>query len=160
MKSILAVIPFITLLNISVIAPTLAATPTCIDAIKTANQQLAASGEKTVKDEKTLENILITLNSDDVLPTNYVTSTKAKQLGWSGKPDDSIWNIWALNKKVIGGDKYTGKPVAAQGAWYSADLDTIRGLRSNKHLIYSPDSSARFISTDNDQKFIPLSPCK
>lgn len=134
--------------------------PQCSAVVQAANQQLAKQNKKTVQDEKKLTALLKTLNRDDVLPADYVTRDQAIKLGWSGKAEDSLWNIWALNKKQLGGDLWTGKPAPGKGKWYSADVDSVRGLRSNKHLIYSPESATRYLTTDNDATTVTLPPCQ
>ncbi|AOR64596.1 hypothetical protein [Pectobacterium wasabiae] len=134
--------------------------PQCSMVVQEANQQLAEQNKKTVQDEKKLTMLLKTLNRDGVLPTDYVTREQATKLGWSGKAEDSLWNIWALNKKQLGGDVWTGKPLPSQDKLYSADIDSVRGLRSIKQLIYSPESAIRYLTTDDGATTITLRPCQ
>ncbi|MBS1204073.1 MAG: ribonuclease [Proteobacteria bacterium] len=140
--------------------PAYADLPQCSAVVQAANQQLAEQNKRTVQDVNKLTDLLKTLNRDNVLPTEYITREQAIKLGWSGKAEDSLWSVWVLNKKVLGGDPWTGKPAPGKGKWYSADVDSVRGLHSSKHLIYSPESTTRYLSTDNDATTVMLPPCQ
>ncbi|NUL38323.1 ribonuclease domain-containing protein [Kosakonia sacchari] len=157
MKRYLPIVIFVGLL---LTQPAWAELPQCSAVVQAANQELAKLNKKTVQDDKKLTALLKTLNRDDVLPADYVTREQAIKLGWSGKAEDSLWSVWALNKKQLGGDPWSGKPLPGKGKWYSADIDSVRGLRSNKHLIYSPDSATRYLTTDNDATTVTLPPCQ
>ncbi len=157
MKRYLPIVIFVGLL---LTQPAWAELPQCSAVVQAANQELAKLNKKTVQDDKKLTALLKTLNRDDVLPADYVTRDQAIKLGWSGKAEDSLWSVWALNKKQLGGDPWSGKPLPGKGKWYSADIDSVRGLRSNKHLIYSPDSATRYLTTDNDATTVTLPPCQ
>lgn len=157
MKRYLPVVAFVGLL---LTQPAWADLPQCSAVVQAANQELAKLNKKTVQDDKKLTALLKTLNRDDVLPADYVTREQAIKLGWSGKAEDSLWSVWALNKKQLGGDPWSGKPLPGKGKWYSADIDSVRGLRSNKHLIYSPESATRYLTTDNDATIVTLPPCQ
>lgn len=157
MKRYLPVVAFVGLL---LTQPAWAELPQCSAVVQAANQELAKLNKKTVQDDKKLTALLKTLNRDDVLPADYVTREQAIKLGWSGKAEDSLWSVWALNKKQLGGDPWSGKPLPGKGKWYSADIDSVRGLRSNKHLIYSPESATRYLTTDNDATIVTLPPCQ
>lgn len=157
MKRYLPVVAFVGLL---LTQPAWAELPQCSAVVQAANQELAKLNKKTVQDDKKLTALLKTLNRDDVLPADYVTREQAIKLGWSGKAEDSLWSVWALNKMQLGGDPWSGKPLPGKGKWYSADIDSVRGLRSNKHLIYSPESATRYLTTDNDATIVTLPPCQ
>ncbi|WP_200552187.1 ribonuclease domain-containing protein [Kosakonia sp. LAM2021] len=153
-------LPIVTFVGLLLTQPAWAELPQCSAVVQVANQELAKLNKKTVQDDKKLTALLKTLNRDDVLPADYVTRDQAIKLGWSGKAEDSLWSVWALNKKQLGGDPWSGKPLPGKGKWYSADIDSVRGLRSNKHLIYSPDSATRYLTTDNDATTVTLPPCQ
>ncbi|AHJ75439.1 ribonuclease domain-containing protein [Kosakonia sacchari] len=153
-------LPIVTFVGLLLTQPAWAELPQCSAVVQAANQELAKLNKKTVQDDKKLTALLKTLNRDDVLPADYVTREQAIKLGWSGKAEDSLWSVWALNKKQLGGDPWSGKPLPGKGKWYSADIDSVRGLRSNKHLIYSPDSATRYLTTDNDATTVTLPPCQ
>ncbi|AGN86948.1 ribonuclease domain-containing protein [Enterobacter sp. R4-368] len=153
-------LPIVTFVGLLLTQPAWAEVPQCSAVVQAANQELAKLNKKTVQDDKKLTALLKTLNRDDVLPADYVTHDQAIKLGWSGKAEDSLWSVWALNKKQLGGDPWSGKPLPGKGKWYSADIDSVRGLRSNKHLIYSPESATRYLTTDNDATTVALPPCQ
>lgn len=153
-------LPIVTFVGLLLMQPAWAELPQCSAVVQAANQELAKLNKKTVQDDKKLTALLKTLNRDDVLPADYVTRDQAIKLGWSGKAEDSLWSVWALNKKQLGGDPWSGKPLPGKGKWYSADIDSVRGLRSNKHLIYSPESATRYLTTDNDATTVTLPPCQ
>lgn len=138
----------------------LAELPQCNAVVQAANQQLESMNQKYVRDENKLTALLRALNRDDILPPEYVTREQAMRMGWSGKPEDSLWSIWALNKKVLGGNPWNGKPLPGSERWYSADIDSIRGLPSSKQLIYSPQSEMRYLTSDNGNSIVELPPCQ
>ncbi|EMD9175585.1 ribonuclease [Cronobacter turicensis] len=140
--------------------PGYASLPECDVVVNNANQELVAQNKKPVKDVTKLTGLLRTLNKDDVLPREYMTRDEARKLGWSGNPQDSLWNVWALNKKQLGGDRYTGAPLPESGVWYTADIDSVRGISSGRHLIFSAQSMTRYLSTDNDASAVVLPPCQ
>ncbi|MEZ7809955.1 ribonuclease domain-containing protein [Alcaligenes phenolicus] len=101
------------------------------------------------------------LNQNGRLPSSYITSDSAKRLGWSGRDSDSLWGLGQTNRKLIGGDSFNGgSALPGNVRWLSADIDVSRGYRGQKRLIYSPRSSARFISVDGNRSFLELSPCQ
>ncbi|CCK17260.1 probable ribonuclease precursor [Cronobacter universalis NCTC 9529] len=44
--------------------------------------------------------------------------------------------------------------------WYTADIDSVRGISSGRHLIFSAQSMTRYLSTDNDASAVVLPPCQ
>lgn len=135
-------------------------TLSCATAVSDANQKLQQRNEKTIKNEKDLVKLLEILNRDDVLPNNYVTSRKAKELGWSGNDNESLWDTWALNKKSIGGDKIENRSLPENHPWYSADIESVRGYRSSKRLVYSPQTQTRYLTTDYYQSWVKIPACE
>lgn len=131
----------------------------CDTAVQEANQQLDKNNNKPVNDESGLVKLLQTLNKDDVLPPQYVTSEFAKKQGWSGNAQDSLWKIWVLNKREIGGDSVQIPEQKSGEKWYSADLESVRGYRSAKRLIYSPQSQERYLSTNENTSRVMIKPC-
>lgn len=134
--------------------------PDCINAVKTAAEAYKQQQNKMLNDEKKVVQLLKTLNHDEVLPPDYVTTQQATQMGWSGKDQDSLWGVWALNKKMIGGDRFTGKVPYQAGRWYSADLESVRGIRSSKRLVYSTESASRYLTTGEYKNFTEIAPCQ
>lgn len=132
---------------------------TCDVAVHDSNQQLETNGNKTINDEASLVKLLRTLNKDDVLPAQYVTTVDAKRQGWSGNPQDSLWKVWVLNKKEIGGDSVQIPEQKSGETWYSADLESVRGLRSAKRLIYSPHRQEHYLSTNENISRVIIKAC-
>lgn len=133
----------------------------CNTVVSQVNEQLLKEGNKSIKDEKALVSLLQTLNRDDALPNTYITSAKAKQAGWSGADNDSIWEAsWALNKKTIGGDPIQNATLPKSFRWYSADIESVRGLRSPKRLIYTADDPNRYLTTNTYRSLVKLPACK
>ncbi|HEJ0093871.1 TPA: ribonuclease [Citrobacter freundii] len=131
----------------------------CDTAVKDLNSELSSKKMNTIADTKSLPDLLRTLNRGERLPASYVTRQQAIQMGWSGKSNDSLWSVWELNRKSLGGDAYSGEP-KLEGRWYVANLDAVRGIPSAKYLVYSPDSDVRYVSTDNLKTLVKLKPCK
>ncbi|EOV8145671.1 ribonuclease [Cronobacter dublinensis] len=140
--------------------PGYASLPECSLVVNNANQELVQQNKKPVRDVAKLTSLLRTLNKDDVLPREYVTREQARQQGWSGNPQDSLWSVWSLNQKQLGGDRYTGVPLPEPGEWFTADIDSVRGISSGRHLIYSAENMTRYLSTDNDASVVALPPCQ
>ena len=132
----------------------------CDVAVHEANLQLEKNNNKTVNDEAGLVKLLRTLNKDDILPPQYVTSEFAKKQGWSGKPQDSLWTVWVLNKREIGGDSIRFPEQKSSEQWYSADLESVRGYRSAKRITYSPQSQERYLSTNENVSRVIIKPCQ
>lgn len=131
----------------------------CDIAVHDANQQLETDNNKAINDEASLVKLLRTLNKDDVLPVQYVTTDYAKKQGWSGNSQDSLWKVWVLNKKEIGGDSVQIPEQKSGEKWYSADLESVRGLRSAKRLIYSPQRQERYLSTNENTSRVIIKAC-
>ena len=133
----------------------------CREAVSQANEELIKRGNKSLKDEKALVSLLQTLNRDDALPNTYVTSAKAKQAGWSGADTDSLWEAsWTLNKKSIGGDPIQNAALPKSVRWYSADIESVRGLRSSKRLIYSTDDPYRYLTNNTYRSLVKIQECQ
>lgn len=140
--------------------PAYASLSQCEAVVSDANAQLEQQDKMPVQDGKKLVALLRSLNKSLVLPAEYVTRDQAIKMGWSGKVNDSLWNVWALNKKQLGGDPWTGKLLPIKAAWRSADLDSVRGYRSGKQLIYSGESTTRYLTPDNGATTVTLAPCQ
>ncbi len=133
---------------------------TCEAEIKGINQFLASNGMEPIKNIAELASTLRQIERTGRLPPMYITASEASRLGWSGKDSETLWGLKPTNKKWIGGDAYRSKSLPANVQWLSADVDVVRGYRSNKRLIYSLRSRQRFISPDRYQHFVELEPCK
>lgn len=148
------------LLALSFMQSARAELPECESVVKGVNQQLEKKNKVMIKDEKKLAALLKTLNRGNILPAEYVTTEQAVKLGWSGKAEDSLWSIWTLNKKLLGGDIWRGGGLPENIRWFSADIYSVRGFRGPQRLIYSPDSSARYLTSDNGTTLEILPPCR
>lgn len=140
--------------------PAYASLPQCETVVTEANTLLEQQGKTAVQDGKKLVALLKELNKSTVLPMGYVTRSQAIKQGWSGKDSDSLWDSWTLTNKQLGGDPWTGKPMPIKGNWRSADLDSVRGYRSGKQLIYSAESKTRYLTPDNSATIVTLAPCQ
>ncbi len=149
-----------TLLGAVLISPAVfAGEPKCEAVVEIANQQITQKHLPVVQDTARLVALLRYLNQHNTLPAGYVTRTQAMQQGWSGKQEDSLWSAWTLNQKALGGDSYRGA-IPASGNWFSANLDNVRGKPSTSHLIYSPVSKGRYLSTDDGASVVALPACE
>jgi len=132
----------------------------CEAEVEKVNQLLGQQGLTPIRDTSTLIGTIRTFDKTDRLPIDYVTSQEAKKMGWSGDPKDSLWFVWALNKKIIGGDAYSNANLPSRYSWISVDLDSVRGMRSDKKLILSETTRKKFITTNNYRSFVELAPCR
>ncbi|WP_058909882.1 hypothetical protein [Entomohabitans teleogrylli] len=139
--------------------PAKSAQISCEESVKQANRMLIANNGIPVRNERKLAMMLQDLNQSNNLPAEYVTTEQAKKQGWSGNPRDSLWKVWSLNKKSIGGDRWEGEPLPGAQQWFVADLEVVRGLRSDKQLIYSPESSTRYLVTGRNTAPVALEAC-
>jgi len=149
----------VSLLNVVSTQAQAAGKTSCVDAVHEANQTLEEQNGKPIRNEAALVSLLRALNKDEVLPANYVTSEYAIRQGWSGKATDSLWKVWVLNQKSIGGDVVQSAGLAGGGTWYSADLESVRGLRSAKRVIYSPQSATRYLTSNENSSRVEIAPC-
>jgi hypothetical protein len=133
---------------------------TCEQEINEANTLLMKRGSNRINEVSELAYILRVINDSGSLPSNYITTDKAKRLGWSGSESESFWG---RNKKtnnfLLGGDHYSNAALPAGVRWLTADIDGHKGYPSPHQLIYSPNSPRRFITT-NMRLFVELDPCK
>ena len=137
------------------------AKPTCEKAIADVNNFLKEKGTATVQNVDELATTLRYLNKTGMLPLNYISHQRAKDLGWSGNDSDSLWGLNRPNGKYIGGDIYTGPKLNESYDWRSADIDSIRGYRGEKRLLYTNNSNQiKYITPDNNRHFVALSACE
>ena len=86
------------------------------------------------------------------LPSNYVTKSKARELGWSGGPLEK----YAPGKR-IGGDKFTNRQkVLPTGEYYECDItDNDSNTRGAKRIVYSTDGRV-YYTEDHYKTFVEL----
>lgn len=92
-------------------------------------------GEYTSKEEVSLY-----LHEYSKLPSNFITKSEAKALGWDSKKGN-LWDV--ANGKSIGGDKFGNRegilPKAQGRQWYECDIDYQGGFRNEKRIVFSND---------------------
>ena len=110
--------------------PAYASLPACEAVVKEANALLEKQDKPAVQEVQKLVVLLQALNRGNILPAEYVTRSQAMEQGWSGRAEDPLWNVWSLNKKQLGGDRWPGKAPPVQGSWRWANRDSVRGLPS------------------------------
>jgi hypothetical protein len=95
-----------------------------------------------------LDGTLTELEKSGALPSNYVTKTQARALGWKPGMDLSI----VAPGKIIGGDIFENRenllPSAPGRLWREADLNYVSGPRGPVRLLYS-DDGLRYLSNDH-----------
>ncbi len=131
----------------------------CEQQVRELNQFLSEHGQPAINDVNALANVLRQIKRYERLPSHYITIDEAKRQGWSGRSSDSLWGLSATNRKLIGGEPFRGSSLPSNVQWRSADIDVSRGYRGHKRLIYSVKSSKRFVTVDEYQHFVELSPC-
>lgn len=101
------------------------------------------------KDKKTVtengsysskEEVALYIHTYGKLPSNYITKSKAKDLGWDSKKA----NLWEVAKgKSIGGDRFSNRertlPYKQGRQYYECDIDYDGGHRGAKRIVYSSD---------------------
>ena len=124
----------------------------CKDAVASANTVFKQQNDGIgLEKEGELVTLLKMLNQHNALPNEFVTTEAAKKAGWDGK--GSLWDVWLLNKKVIGGDPYVD-------SWLTADLESFKGNRSNKRLVYRLDSRTRYLTNAQYENMAEIAPCR
>lgn len=134
--------------------------PNCESVVRQGNEQLMHQSSATINDTQGLSSLIRQINQHQELPASYVTTDKAKRFGWSGNTQESIWaSNLLLENKSIGGDAYDKSPSNANERWYSADVDSLRGYRSGKHLIYQPANATYYLTTNDGSSFVAIPQC-
>lgn len=82
------------------------------------------------------EDVSLYLYTYDHLPSNYITKSEARDLGWTGGSVEKYAPGCA-----IGGDKFGNREgVLPEGTYHECDIDTIGGdSRGAKRIVYSDD---------------------
>ncbi len=92
-------------------------------------------GTYTSKDE-----VAAYLNEFGKLPSNYITKSQARDLGWNSA-QGNLWNV--APGKSIGGDNfgnYEGRlPKASGRKYYECDINYDGGYRGSERIVYSND---------------------
>ena len=86
------------------------------------------------------EEVALYLHTYGHLPDNYISKTKARQLGWEGGSVER----WAGEGYAIGGSQFGNTegllPTAKGRQYYECDIDTVgQNSRGAKRLVYSND---------------------
>ena len=109
------------------------------------------NGQYTSRDE-----VAAYLHAYGVLPSNYLTRSEAKALGWTNKKDN-------LGKVApgcaIGGGGFQNRekqlPQAKGRSWYECDVNTKNGKRGKERVVYSNDGLI-YYTPDNHKTFTKL----
>lgn len=90
------------------------------------------------------------------LPSNYITKTQAKALGWES---DNLWEY--APGKSIGGDRFGNRegllPKKSGRQYYECDIDYKGGSRNAKRIVYSNDGLI-FYTDDHYASYTQLYP--
>ena len=86
------------------------------------------------------EDVALYIHTYGKLPSNYITKSQAKDLGWDSKKA----NLWEVAKgKSIGGDRFSNRertlPYKQGRQYYECDIDYDGGHRGAKRIVYSND---------------------
>lgn len=86
------------------------------------------------------EDVALYIHTYGKLPSNYISKSQAKDLGWDSKKG----NLWGVAKgKSIGGDRFSNRertlPYKQGRQYYECDIDYDRGHRGAKRIVYSND---------------------
>ena len=86
------------------------------------------------------EEVALYIHTYGKLPSNYITKSQAKDLGWDSKKA----NLWEVAKgKSIGGDRFSNRertlPYKQGRQYYECDIDYDGGHRGAKRIVYSSD---------------------
>lgn len=111
--------------------------------ISTGQDKAEYSREVTVREDGTYtskEEVALYLHTYNKLPSNFITKTEAKKMGWNSKQG----NLEKIAPgKSIGGDRfgnYEGQLPEERGRkYYECDIGYNGGYRGTERLIYSND---------------------
>jgi len=86
------------------------------------------------------EEVALYIHTYGKLPSNYITKSQAKDLGWDSKKA----NLWEVAKgKSIGGDRFSNRertlPYKQGRQYYECDIDYDGAHRGAKRIVYSSD---------------------
>ena len=101
------------------------------------------------------EDVALYLHTYGCLPGNFITKSKARELGWTG---GSVENY--AEGRAIGGDKFGNRegllPKAHGRQYFECDIDTDgRGSRGSRRIVYSNDGLI-FYTEDHYESFTLL----
>lgn len=86
------------------------------------------------------EDVALYLFTYGELPSNYVSKSKAKQMGWVASKGNLLKVCEGCS---IGGDKFTNRekklPTKKGRQYYECDIDYKGGNRNSKRIVYSND---------------------
>ena len=108
--------------------PTISVSPS--PAATNAVAQVVRGGVYTSKDE-----VAAYIFAFGCLPTNFITKSEARRLGWSGGPLEPY-----APGKSIGGDRFGNyERQLPAGRYRECDIDTLRKPRGAKRIVFSDD---------------------
>lgn len=123
----------------------------CSASVSGSREETARHTEISVQEDKTYtskEEVALYIHKYYKLPSNFITKTEAKKLGWNSRTG----NLETVAPgKSIGGDRfgnYEGELPEAEGRkYYECDVNYTGGYRSSERLVYSDDGLIYY--TDN-----------
>lgn len=89
------------------------------------------------------------------LPSNYITKSEARALGWPGG------DLWAYAEGMsIGGDRFGNREglLPEDDVYYECDIDYHGGARGAKRLIYCQDIEHIYYTSDHYASFETVYP--
>jgi hypothetical protein len=103
-----------------------------------------------------LESVADYIGKTGKLPDNFITKSKAKELGWKPK----LGNLDEVAPgKSIGGDIFKNKegllPTKEGRVWYEADINYSGGFRGSDRILYSNDGMI-YKTTDHYKTFTKI----
>lgn len=102
------------------------------------------------------EEVALYIHTFGVLPTNYISKSDARKLGW----DSNSGNLWEVTEQFsIGGDIFGNRegllPDAPSRVWYECDVNYAGGFRGPERLVYSNDGLI-YYTDDHYESFTQL----
>lgn len=119
--------------------------------VQQGGELLSPEGVYTSKEE-----VALYLHQYGVLPSNFITKSEAKELGW----DADKGNLWEIAPGMsIGGDRFGNRegllPKAEGRTWYECDCGYEGGYRGAERILYSDDGLI-YYTDDHYETFTQL----
>lgn len=90
------------------------------------------------------------------LPSNYLTKSQAKNLGWRGS--GNVWTNDSLYGKCIGGDTFNNReqilPITASNTYIEVDVNCTNGNRGGYRIVYNRFTFDIYYTEDHYETFI------
>lgn len=90
------------------------------------------------------------------LPSNYLTKSEARQLGWNGS-GSNVWVNQNLMNRYIGGDTFNNYekllPIVEGNTYIEVDVNCVNGARGKYRLVYNRYTFDIYYTTDHYNSF-------